>query len=139
MAIDPGSRNIGVALSDPSGRLARPFCILKHISRKEDAYRITDIALKNGIVRIIIGISLDENNHPTISGRSAMRLAEEVQNISKIPIVLWDEFETTNQALKIKINLGIKRKNRTGHQDDLAAAILLQSYINHQIEWDLDQ
>jgi putative holliday junction resolvase len=139
MSIDPGSKRIGIALSDTSGRFSRPFCILEHSSRKEDAFRIAEIASKNDIVKIIIGISLDENNLPTYSGRSAMRLAEEVQAISKIPIVLWDEYETTNQALELKINLGIKRKNRKGHQDDLAAAILLQSYIEHQIEQKLDQ
>jgi putative holliday junction resolvase len=139
MAIDTGSKRIGIALSDPSGRFSRPFCILEHSSRKEDAYRIAEIAIKNEIVKIIIGISLDENNQPTYSGRGAMRLAEDVQAISEIPIVFWDEYETTNQALELKINLGVNRKNRKGHQDDLAAAILLQSYIEHQIERNLDQ
>ena len=52
MAVDPGSKHIGVALSDPSGTITRPFCTIQHTSREEDAKKIVQVALQNNVIKI---------------------------------------------------------------------------------------
>ena len=132
MAVDPGSKHIGVALSDLSGTIARPFCIIQHTSRENDAKNIVQVALQNKVVRIIMGLSMNEDGNPSPAGRSAKRLAEEITKQSAISIDYWDEDFTTNLAQDALLQAGSSKKRRKGHQDALAAAILLQSYIENK-------
>ena len=132
MGIDPGSKHIGVALTDSSGGFPKPFAILAHISCQEDARRIADLAKQKDVVKIIIGLSTDEEGQPSPSGRSAERLAQEIKKFTNLPIHFWNEEHTTNLAQEVMIELGVPKKKRQGHQDDMAAALLLQSYLECQ-------
>lgn len=138
MGIDPGSKRIGIALTDPGGRFPKPFAILAHASRQVDARRIADLAKEKEVAGIIIGLSTDEDDQPSASGRSSERLAQEIRNFTDLPIHLWNEENTTTQAQEIMVELGVPKKKRRGHQDDMAAALLLQSYLechgNEEIE-----
>ena len=129
LAIDPGSKHIGIALSDLSGTIAKPFCIINHISRKKDAFQILNVAQQHQVVKIIMGLSMDEEGNPSPAGRSAKHLAEEIINQNALPLEYWDEDSTTNFAQETILQAGISKKRRKGHHDDLAAAALLQSYI----------
>lgn len=129
MGIDPGSKRIGIALTDPSGRFPKPFAILAHVSRQADARRIADLAKEKEVGGIIIGLSTDEDGRPSPSGRSAERLAQEIKNLIELPIQFWNEEQTTNLAQEVMLELGVPKKKRLGHQDDMAATLLLQSYL----------
>ena len=129
MAIDPGSKHIGVALSDLSGTIAKPLCIINHTSREIDAIKIIQAAKQNQVVKIVMGLSMDEEGNPSPVGRSAKHLAEEIINQGAVPVEYWDEDSTTNLAQETFLQAGISKKRRKGHHDDLAAAVLLQSYI----------
>jgi len=131
MAIDPGSKRIGIAISDLSGTIARPLTVIEHRSRKSDAQEIIKSATENQVVMIVIGVSFDEEEIPTPSGRSAIRLANEIKEQSDLPITIWDEYHTTRDAIQIKITNGANRKSKKGHQDGIAAMILLQDFIEH--------
>jgi putative Holliday junction resolvase len=130
LAVDPGEKRIGIAISDPSGTIARPFKVLEHVSRILDAAQITQFAADQGAVRIIIGQALDDEGRVGPSGRKAHRLAEAVQAQTDIPVELWDESGSTGEAQAVRLQMGAKRSQRTGHLDDLAAAIILQSYLD---------
>jgi len=130
MAIDPGAKRIGIAISDVSGTIARPLSVIKQHSRKLNAEKIAKIAQQYGIKKIIVGQSLDENGNPTSSGKSAEYLAQELKSICRCKILLIDEEGTTKLAQQTYFELGSSRKKRKGHHDDLAASILLQSYID---------
>ncbi len=138
MGIDPGSKRIGIALTDPSGRFPKPFAILAHVSRQVDARGIADLAKEKEVGEIIIGLSTDEDGQPSPSGWSAERLAQEIKNYTDLPIHFWNEEHTTNLAQEVLLGLGVPKKKRRGHQDDMAAALLLQSYLeshgNEEIE-----
>jgi putative Holliday junction resolvase len=138
MGIDPGARRIGIALTDPSGRFPKPFGILTHVSRQEDARRIADLAKEKDVVEIIIGLSTDEDGQPSPSGRSAQRLAQEIKNFIGLPIHFWNEEQTTNLAQEVMLELGVPKKKRQGHQDDMAAALLLQSYLERHGNKDIE-
>jgi len=129
LAVDWGSRRIGVAISDPTGKIARPLGIIDHISRSEDAERIVKISHENTVDSIILGVTYDENNCLTPSGRSANRLADEISKLFGKQVILWDETFTTLDAKRILIEKGASRSTRKGHQDDIAAEMLLQNYL----------
>lgn len=129
LAVDWGTKRIGVAISDPTGRIARPLGIINHTSRSEDAERIVKLSHENSVDSIIMGVTYDENNCLTPSGRSANRLADEISKLYGKQIVLWDEAFTTLYAKRLQIEKGTSRSRRKGHQDDIAAVLLLQDYL----------
>ena len=128
-AVDPGSKHIGLAISDATGTIASPLTVLLHNSRAADAKAIAEKATAHEAGLIVIGYSLDDEGHPNLEGRRARRLAEAIQIQTTIPVLLWDEAFTTQEARTARIQMGVSRKKRAGHLDELAAAILLQSYL----------
>lgn len=132
LAIDPGEKRIGIAISDPTGTIASPVMVIKHNSRQVDAAAIVKLALENEVGTIIVGQSLDEEGLPTHEGRRSGRLAEAIQSQTSLPVILWDESGSTQEARAARIAMGVSRRKRRGHQDDLAAAIILQSYLDTQ-------
>lgn len=132
LAIDPGEKRIGIAISDPTGTIASPVMVIKHNSRQVDAAAIVKLALENEVGTIIVGQSLDEEGLPTPEGRRSGRLAEAIQSQTSLPVILWDESGSTQEARAARIAMGVSRRKRRGHQDDLAAAIILQSYLDTQ-------
>jgi len=130
LGVDPGEKRLGVAVSDPTGTIATPLTVIQHISREIDAAVLAQIAAEQEAGRIIVGQSLDDEGNPGYQGRRAARLAETIQRQTPIPVVLWDEWDTTRTAQEVRNRMGVSRKKRQGHLDDLAAAVLLQSYLD---------
>jgi putative Holliday junction resolvase len=130
LAVDWGSRRLGLAVSDPTRTLARPLCVIEHTSRLKDAARILMIAEENKVGSIIIGVNYDDQFEPTFSGRSAMRLLKEIQSKTSIAIIPWNEAGSTRAAVASRLKLGIARKKRKGHHDSIAAAFILQDFLD---------
>ena len=130
LAVDPGEKRLGIAISDPSGTIANPLMVLKHVSRPLDAAAIAQLAGENQAGRIVVGQSLDEDGLPTPEGRRAGRLAEAIQGQTDLPVVLWDESGSTQEARSARLALGASRRKRGGHLDDLAATYILQTYLD---------
>ncbi|MBC7875785.1 MAG: Holliday junction resolvase RuvX [Anaerolineales bacterium] len=129
LSVDHGEKRIGLALSDETGTVASPLKVVEHISRTIDAAQVADIAVQNGVTLIVIGQSFDEEGNPNPAGRRSGRFADELKNQTNIPIELWDESFSTQDARTARIELGVSRKKRAGHQDVFAAVVILQSYI----------
>ncbi len=130
LAVDPGSKRIGLALSDPTGTIAGPLTVVKHVSREVDAATIAQLAVENEARMIIIGQSFEESGIPNFEGRRAARFADALRGQTSLPVVLWDESLTTQDARAAHIHMGASRKDRAGHLDSLAATVLLQSYLD---------
>jgi len=130
LGIDPGEKNIGVAISDPTGTLARPLSVIAHTQRRKDAEQIVALARAEKAEKIVIGQATDLDGKPNFSGRKAARLAAEIRSMTAIPVELWDESFSTQQARQGKISAGARRKNRQGHLDDSAASVILQTYLD---------
>jgi putative Holliday junction resolvase len=132
LAVDWGAKRIGLAVSDPAGKLARPLAVIQHISREDNARRILEKAREVEIDVIVMGVTYADGDELSPSGRSAQRLAEEIEKQSTFKVILWDEDFTTREAKEAMINSGISCSKRRGHADDRAAAILLHNYLNTQ-------
>lgn len=131
LGIDPGEKNIGVAISDPTGTLARPLTVLTMTSRKQAARQILHLADEEQAEVIIVGQSTGVDGKPDYSGRKAARLAAEIRSHTDRHVILWDESNSTQIARESRIDLGVSRKNRQGHMDARAAAVILQSYLDY--------
>ncbi|HWQ05281.1 MAG TPA: Holliday junction resolvase RuvX [Longilinea sp.] len=134
MAVDPGEKHLGIAISDLTATIANPFIVLDHVSRSINAAAIAQLAREHDVTTVVIGQALNWDGGPTPASRRAVRLAEELRNQTDLPIVLWDESGSTQEARSARIIMGVARKKRRGHLDEIAATIILQSYLDAQIK-----
>jgi len=133
LAIDPGSKNIGLAISDPTGTIANPLSVVKHESRSKDTECIAALVDEHEVGLVIIGSSSDEEGLLSYEGRKAQRFAMELTKKIDVPVKLWSEDFSTQIARKTRIQMGVKRKNRKGHLDDLAATVILQTFLDNEM------
>jgi putative Holliday junction resolvase len=131
LAVDPGEKRLGLALSDPSGTIANPHSVIKHISRRKNAARIASLAQEQGCGRIVVGQALTWDGNPTAASRRSEKLASELRLLVDIPVVLWDESGSTKTAQQAYRKMGVPRKKRMGHLDEVAATVILQDYLDH--------
>jgi len=132
LAVDHGSKRIGLAISDPTGTIANPLAVIPHTARIMDAATVAEMAISYEAGLIIVGQSLDESGQPNFEGRRSTRFAAALRTQISVPVILWDEAFTTRSARAARIAMGVSRKKRSGHLDDLAATVLLQSYLDSQ-------
>lgn len=130
LAVDPGSKRIGLAISDTTGTIANPLTVVKHIALMVDTATVVELAKANDASLIVIGQSFNDEGIPTLEGRRAGRFAEALRTQTDLPVVFWDESFTTQDARAARIAMGVSRRNRIGHLDSVAATILLQSYLD---------
>ena len=130
LAIDPGEKNIGIAISDPTGSIANPLTIIKHISRPIDAATIAQLAFENNARLIIVGQALGQEGESTPQSRRSARLASAIKTQTNLPVELWDESGSTQAAREARRAMGVSRSKRKGHLDDLAATYILQTYLD---------
>ena len=133
LAVDPGEKRHGIAISDPTGTIANPLTVLNHISREQDAAAIVGLVRKHHAGLIVLGQSLDDEGRSTLQSRRASRLANAIRSQTEVPVELWDETGSTQAAREARIAMGAPRRKRGGHLDDIAATYILQTYLDsHQ-------
>lgn len=130
MAVDPGDKRIGLAVSDPTGTIANPMGVVVHVARALDAAVIAQMAQERAVVLIVVGTALDAEGGMGPAARKAERLAEAIRAQTSLPVETWDESGSTQTARSARIAMGASRKNRAGHMDELAATVILQSYLD---------
>jgi len=130
LAVDPGDKRLGIAISDLTGTIASPVCVLNHVSREENALAILTIAEKKEAKLIVIGQALNWDGDLSFQGRKSTRLAEKIRALGSIPVILWNEYGSTNAARNARQMMNVSRKKRAGHLDDLAATVILQTYLD---------
>lgn len=130
LAVDPGDKRIGIAVSDPTGTIASPLTVVNHTKRSEDAKKIGQIAFEKNVKIIIVGQTIDDDGKLTPQGRKSLRLAQEILKVTTAKVEMWDETSSTKLAKKSKLEMNVSRKKRRGHMDDIAATIILQSYLD---------
>ncbi|MGD8403531.1 MAG: Holliday junction resolvase RuvX [Anaerolineales bacterium] len=130
LAIDHGEKRIGLAISDQTGTIANPLTVVKHVSRAIDAAQVASIATEQEAGLIVVGQSFDDDGQPNLAGRRAAHFAEALQSQTDIPIQMWDESFSTQEARAARIRMGVPRRKRAGHLDQIAATVILQSYLD---------
>ena len=132
IGLDYGTKTVGVAVSDELGITAQPLETITRTSSKKlrkTLARIESLIKEYDVEKIVLGNPKNMNN--TEGDRSVQTEAfkEQLERRTGLPVVLWDERLTTAESERILISGGVRRENRKAVIDQLAASIILQSYM----------
>ncbi|MBI3449790.1 MAG: Holliday junction resolvase RuvX [Acidobacteria bacterium] len=130
MGVDAGTVRVGIALSDELGVMARPAATIPRRGDRGTAEAIRDLARESGVDRIVVGLPLSMAGGEQASSVDARRLAEAIRVATGLPVITWDERLTTAAAERSLIESGVRRERRREIVDQVAAAVLLQGYLD---------
>jgi putative holliday junction resolvase len=132
LALDYGRKRIGIAISDELGFTAQPLLILTRKNRRDDLSRLRAICAKHGVARILVGHPLHITGEAGEMADEAAAFAARVGKDLKLEVELADERLTSWEAQQTMAEAGntSRRKKKSGHLDDVAAAILLREYLD---------
>jgi putative Holliday junction resolvase len=122
MGIDHGRKRLGVALSDPMQIIARPHAIVQRRTRSDDFALLRQIIDSEDVVKIVVGLPTDSHDEIGSQARTVIRWALMLAESIQLPVVFWDESFSSIEAE----SLG---RGRGEPVDDLAAAVMLQEYL----------
>ncbi len=130
MGIDYGTARIGVALSDELQMLAHPAETIARAKIANPATRIAALALEKNVERIVVGLPRHMNGSAGASAEEAAKFAEKVKALVQCEVLTWDERLSTVAAHRALREVGKKTRETRGYVDQVAAQMLLQSYLD---------
>lgn len=138
LAIDVGSKRIGVAVSDELGLTAQPVLTLeRRRNPREDLRSLARLCRRFGAAGIVVGNPLGLDGEVTPQAEKVQAFASELGELSGLPIHLWDERLTTHEAHQILYESGRARQEHRGVVDQVAATLILQSFLDEKARTDL--
>lgn len=137
LGVDPGGKRIGLAISDPDSGVVSPLRILRAgPTLVDDAAGIIKVAEEFAAEAIVIGLALNMDYGVGPQAALAQKLAEAIQRQTPLPVHLHDERLTSHAADGLLIDRQLTRKQRKARHDGLAAAVMLESFLQCQKEAD---
>jgi len=132
LGLDLGSKTLGVAISDPLRMIASP---LKTIFFTEDDYEealtlVSEIIEKEKISEVVLGLPRHMNGDIGIRGEISISFKKLLEETLSITVILWDERLSTKAATRSLITANVSRKKRKKVVDQVAAVVILQSYLD---------
>jgi putative holliday junction resolvase len=130
MAVDPGSKRVGLALSDPTWTIAQALPTVPAEPADTLATRLAQIAQLQEARRIVVGLPLRLDGTHGPEAAAARRLAHSLRQASRLPVEMVDERLTTAEAERSLIAGGVRRAKRRLTIDGVAATLLLQGHLD---------
>lgn len=130
LGIDFGTKRIGSAVSDPRGQIATPLEVYQRRDAAQDARYFRRLIDENEVDRIVVGLPVHLGGGEGSSAALARTFGAWLGELTGRPVVYYDERFTTSDAEESLIAAGLKRSQRKGLRDMLAARILLQNYLD---------
>ena len=135
LALDVGERRVGVAVSDETGLIATPFGVLRRTSKAEDFAKIARVVREQAVEGLVVGHPLNADGSAGYQARRVERyISLLVEALAEggvvLPVVLWDERMSTQRAQEAMIAAGRKPRDRRSRIDAVAAAVILQEYLD---------
>lgn len=144
LGLDYGTKTVGVAVSDPLGLTAQPLMTIERKSANK--LRQTLAAIESVISGydaqgtdervglIVLGYPKNMNNTEGDRCEAARAFKEDLERRCGLEVVLWDERLTTVEAERILMDSGVRRENRKTYIDKMAAAVILQNYLDFKTQ-----
>jgi putative Holliday junction resolvase len=131
LGLDVGTHTVGIAVSDPLGMIAQPVETLRRTGRKKDVAHIVAIALDREVGQSVGGLPIRQDGTEGDSAREARRMGAAIEEaLESVPVIYEDERYTTAQAERALISGNVRRKKRKGLIDQVAAVLILQSFLD---------
>ncbi len=136
LCLDIGSKRIGVAVSDELGIAAHPLTVIERKDLGKDLSRIIELCRERGAERLIVGLPLDEQGRVGASAEKVLAFISSLERSLRdaglvIRVETWDERYSTAEAEDMLIGADVGRAKRRRVVDKLAAANILQNYMDH--------
>jgi len=137
LALDVGERRIGVAVSDPTGLIASPLDVIQRRSKVEDYETIASLCLAHQVDIVVVGHPLNADDSVGPRARRLERYAAGLLEATKalglrVALHLWDEHGSTQRAAGVLLATGRSSRARRERVDAVAAAVILQDYLDAQ-------
>jgi putative Holliday junction resolvase len=133
-SIDPGTRRIGLAISDEGEELASPLTTVKRTSRAQAVADVVKAIREAGAERIIVGLPLRSDGTEGPEARRARALGDAIAAEAKMEVEYVDERFTTVIAERALGEAGVRGRKKRDVVDQAAAAVLLQGYLDGRRE-----
>lgn len=132
LALDYGTKRIGVALSDELGWTAQPLETFERRTLDWDIAHIAALVGSHDVERVVLGLPLQLDGREGPAVQAMREFTVKLEAGLSVPVIRWDERMTTKAAEELLIAADVSRKKRKGIVDRIAAAILLRSYLEAQ-------
>ena len=127
LGVDYGSKRVGLAISDGLGITARP---LEVVRRADAASRVKEIVDEFPVEKLVVGLPSSLSGEEGDSAAAARQLGEELAGATRVEVVYVDERFTSKLAESALLESGMRRSRRRDTVDKVAAAIILQGYLD---------
>lgn len=131
LGLDPGEARIGVALSDPTGTIASPHGFID-VRAMDIVAAIGDLVSEHGCSAVVIGLPLRLDGTEGPAADRSRALGRTISEAVDVEIVFWDERFTTVTAEQALLEGDVRRARRKTARDPIAAAVMLQSFLDRQ-------
>lgn len=133
MALDVGTKTIGVALSDPMGWTAQGLEVISRRKLEADLKRLKEICTEYEVTEIVVGLPKNMNGTLGPKAQEILDFVETLKEALGLPVVTWDERLSTVAAQRALLEADVSRSKRKKVIDKMAAVIILQGYLARQV------
>lgn len=130
IGIDLGTKTIGLALSDVSRMIGSPLETIRRTKFKADAARLLELVAEHKVGGLVLGLPVNLNGTEGPRAQATRAFARNINALTEVPILLWDERWSTAAAERTLIEADASRRRRGELIDKLAATIILQSALD---------
>jgi putative Holliday junction resolvase len=130
MALDVGDKKIGLAISDEMLLTAQSRPTLKRKNLNSDVEQLRKLAEMNEVQEIIVGNPLHMDGRPSAQSQKIARFARKLHEATHLRVTFWDERLTSFAAEQHLEEMGLNWRKRREHVDQVAAMLILQSYLD---------
>ena len=130
IGLDLGTKTIGLALSDPGLMIASPLRTIRRTKFSKDAAELVDLCKSENVGAIVLGLPINMNATEGPRAQATRAFARNLQGLTDLPIVLWDERWSTAAAERIMIEADLSRAKRAEKIDAAAAGFILQGVLD---------
>lgn len=131
MALDVGTKTIGIALSDELRLFPNPYRTLSRQGVRRDVDALQHVIEAQDVDHVVVGLPLELDGSEARSARLARQVGDAVRERSGLPVTYIDERFTSVEAEQLLIRMNVSRKRRREVIDQAAAALILQSFLDH--------
>ena len=133
LGLDLGTKRIGVAIADSAGTVATPYEVVTRTGdRARDHRRIAELAAEAEADQLVVGLPLSLDGSVGPAAEAALAEADELAAATGLPVATWDERLTTVTADRSLLALDLKAPARRKVVDQVAAAVMLQAWLDHR-------
>jgi len=132
MGLDVGTKTVGVAVSDELGMTGQAVTTVRRTNLRADLDALANLASEHGVGQLVVGLPRNMDGSEGPSAEFARALGEKLAVRTGLPVAYWDERLTTREAQRALIAADVSRARRRKVIDQVAAALILQGWLDAQ-------